>query len=139
MGVELANLTDGGEGTRGAIKPPEERAAIAARIANFWSDPERKAATSKKISDAYANPSLRKHMSVVMKGNTSRTGRKNSPEHNEALRKANLGKTMSEESRLKMSVASTGRTMSDETKLKMSIAHKKIWAERKLKKEHANG
>jgi hypothetical protein len=51
-------------------------------------------------------------------------GRKQSPNHTEKIRQANLGRTISVESRKKMSVAKTGVTLSEAHKNKISVGNK---------------
>lgn len=83
-------------------------------------------------------------------GNKSRSGLENTPEHNEKLRNANLGKTHSEETKEKIrlsklgkklaqehkdkiSKALMGREVSEEFRLKMSIIRRKTIEDKKLK------
>lgn len=141
MGVALANMSDGGEGNSGAKWNAAQKAAKAAQTASI---------TARKKQDGTYTPPRKKGyvMSVETRGKLSaimklkpatrgRTGMKNSPAHNAALRAANLGRKVPIEVREKISASSLGREASVATKQKMSEAHKRIWALRKLNKEQA--
>jgi len=81
----------------------------------------------------------RAKISAARKGVPTRLGQKNSAEHNEKVRQANLGKKASPETRSLLSAIRKatpacwmlGRKASPETKAKMSAAHKAKWAMRR--------
>jgi len=139
MGIALANATDGGEGASGA------KWSAAQRLAK--SEQAKSIIQQKKLAGTYSHnrpggwvtsDETKKKISAALKGHPGSLGRlgaKNSPEHNAALRKANLGRKMSDEARANMSAGALGRKASEETKQKMSEAHRRIWAQRKLEKE----
>lgn len=106
----LRNLTDGGEGTSGAVRKP------------LTEDVKR------KISEALTGiPTGRKPSSEQLRkaalgrvGNKNCLGRNMSAATRTALRKANFGRKLSEETKAKMRAAHLGIRHTEETKLKMS-------------------
>jgi hypothetical protein len=93
----LVNMTDGGEGARGAIRSPESR------------EKNRKAQTGKKASEE-----TRKKMREW----------KRTPEHMEKLAQSTRGRTQTEEHRRKNSEGQKGRKHTEESKKKMSIGQR---------------
>ena len=95
----LYNMTDGGEGSSGAIRSEE---------------------TKKKMSEANKDPSeeTKKRMSEAHKGKIL------SEETKRKLSEAQKGKIRSEEHKINISEAKKGKTHSEETKIKISEAHK---------------
>jgi hypothetical protein len=128
MGVELANKTDGGEGTRGLKKSSEECSDISQRMLSFWADPVNRTVTTAAIQNAYTDQGLRDRLSKAMLGNSRRVGHKNSAEHNEILRQVNIGRTQTVEARQKISTARKGSKASDSTRAKISAAGKLRYA-----------
>ena len=127
----LRNLTDGGDGTSGAVHSPETRAKLSAASKGRKLSAEARA----KVSAAASNPSpeTRAKMSAALKG------RKHSPEHRakisaavrnqspetRAKRSAALkGRPLSPEHRAKLSAAASKRKFSPETRAKLSAAGK---------------
>ncbi len=135
-GTDIANLTDGGEGTSGFVPSLELR--------QLWSE-QRK---GKKLN---LTPEQRQRMSEHARRITRPAGWKKSPESVEKTRQANLGKVRSEETRARIKAAKSatpsflgkhhtaetiekirapqvGRPKSEETKARMrkpkSEAHK---------------
>ena len=126
----LRNLTDGGDGTSGAVHSPETRAKLSAASKGRKLSAEARA----KVSAAASNPSpeTRAKMSAALKG------RKHSPEHRakisaavrnqspetRAKRSAAL-RNPSPETRAKRSAALKGRPLSPEHRAKLSAAASK--------------
>lgn len=105
-GYCLCNLTNGGEGTSGAATSQEVRANRAEITKKTWTG--------------------RKHKpESILKMTASRTGKKQTDSHRDAIRKAHIGKTASEETRAKLSEHAKKRTFSEETRKKMSDAQKR--------------
>ena len=89
-------------------RTPEMRRAQAARARARWADPEYKARAAAAIAKGH-------------------TGLICSPETRELLRRANLGKHLSEETKAKISAANRGQKrgpISEETRQRMSAARK---------------
>lgn len=97
QGCELCNLTDGGEGTKGWKKTPEQIAHHKAVTTGLKRSEESKA---------------------KMRGRTF------SEEALKRIGAAHKGKVVSEEAKRKMSEAKKGRTLSDEHKAKIGAVHK---------------
>lgn len=97
QGCELCNLTDGGEGTKGWKKTPEQI------------EHHRKVTTGLKRSE---------ESKAKMRGRTF------SEEALQRIGAAHTGKVASEETRRKMSEAKKGKVLSDEHKAKIGAYHK---------------
>ena len=91
----LQNLTDGGEGSSGAVRSDEYRR----KLSNTNKGRNVSEKTRKKISE-------------------STKGKSRSEEHRKNIGKANKNKIVSEETRKKISEAGTGRPCSEETRRK---------------------
>lgn len=105
-GADLANKTDGGEGTVGRKHTEEWKAAHAARHKG-----------SKRTAEWSRAQSARN------------LGRKHTPEAIEKMRKSSTGKNHTAETKAKIAIASSLRKHSEETRRKMSIrnARNKNW------------
>jgi len=118
LGVNLCNMTDGGEGKSGCFPSQETRQKLSA-----WCQGEkhplfgahrseetkqklRIANTGKKASDE-----TKRKMSEAHKGNTNMRGKKASDETRAKLSAVHLGKPKSEATKKKMSEACMGRIM----------------------------
>lgn len=108
----LLNLTDGGEGTSGAVRSIETRIKMSIAKQNMSSE------TRAKMS-------------------LSRIGKIRTPEHQSKLSDALRGRSFSSETRARMSASQKartdrkgvkGRVISPETRLKMSESAKKRWS-----------
>lgn len=97
QGCKLCNMTDGGEGTKGWKKTPEQI------------EHHRLVTTGLKRSE---------------ESKAKMRGRKFSEESLQKIGLSQKGKIVSEETKNKMSVAAKKRKASDETKAKISAAHK---------------
>lgn len=108
-GFNLANMTDGGEGT--SNPSPEVRA----KLRNPSDE------TRAKISKAASNPSneTRTKMSVASKGHRRGLGRIHSQETRAKLSAASKGHSPSDETRVKISARNRERVFSDETRAKL--------------------
>ena len=113
MGINLCNMTNGGDGIFGFKHSDETKKIIS-------------------ISSAGRNPTeeTRKKISLSKIGNKARLGHKNSEEHKAITASIWKGKKLSEEHKLKLSLAKKGKKWSDQTRLKRS--------ENKLKKVKNN-
>jgi trehalose/maltose hydrolase-like predicted phosphorylase len=140
MGVNLANITAGGDGTTGLIHSEETRKIIREKRQNqkiAHSDE-----TRRKIGEANAR-------ALIGRKNPEHSarlaGRKHAPEHrakiiasltghhvSEATRKkiaeTNTGKKRSAETREKLRLSHTGNKASNETREKMRAAQMRRWA-----------
>lgn len=107
LGVDLVNMTDGGEGASGAIINDETKRKISASLKGRKHSPEHNA----KIGLAH-------------KGNKHCLGIQRSPENRAALAARATGRVMSEESKQKMSLAKLGKKRSPEVCKQLSASHK---------------
>jgi hypothetical protein len=112
LGLRLANLSDGGEGSSGYVFTDEQREKT--RLANI----------GRKLS-----PETIAKMSAAKKGkppnNMGKVYKVKKPfteEHRAKMSMAHQGKKQSEETRLKRSLATKGRPKSEETKMRMKLA-----------------
>jgi NUMOD3 motif-containing protein len=144
-GGPLVNLTDGGEGTSGAVMTQEWRKNRSAKAKEMWKNPDQ----IKRHADRMSGNSYRKgaqltqeHRSKIAKSliGNNRTlgfvhteesrknmsiaakGRPKSLEHRAAIGRAHIGMKRSEESRKRMSAAQQGKTMSLETREKIRLS-----------------
>lgn len=104
-GYELANMTDGGDGTSNPT--PEVRARIA--LAN---------------KERVHSEETRRKLSESLMGNSRAKGNKFSQEACDKLSIMRSGHSVSNETRLKISIAHKGKVMSHETRLKISEKRK---------------
>lgn len=115
-GIDLVNLTDGGEGVTGLVFSAEskEKMAAAKRGKNISSD------HIKKVADALRG---RKRTAESMAGaRKALIGRVVSQETREKIRASLVGSKHTDEARAKISAAGTGRKHSEESKEKMRAA-----------------
>ena len=124
----LHNMTDGGEGTSGAIISDETRRKIGEVSKNPSEETRRKMSEAHKGENHHmygktASEETRKKMSESKKGKTL------SEEHKrkigDSIKGKNhylYGKSLSEETKIKMSEAHKGKTISEEHRKKMSEA-----------------
>lgn len=108
MGIQLCNMTEGGDGVVGYVPTEEQRKKTSERMKTY----QMSEATKKKIS-------------ISKIGNKARLGRKNSESHKEKVAAIWKGKTLSEEHKQKLSIAKLGKKLSEETRAKMSAAQLK--------------
>jgi len=124
----LRNLTDGGEGSSGAVISEETRSKQSAARKGRTCTEEHKRKVSEALKGKIISEETRKKLSEAHKGKTL------SEEHRRKISGRNhyfYGKTHSEETRRKMSEALQGeknhfygKTLSEETRRKMSEANK---------------
>ena len=112
LGVDLTNLTDGGEGLHNASA--ETRAKLAAIREAAWSDPE----TRERLLNTLRSPERRAKISAALRG------RKKSPEHVAKLPQNQPGWPHSPEWRAKVAESQRGRKHSPETLAKLSALNK---------------
>ena len=65
LGVQLANLTIGGEGTSGLAKDNEWKSKLADSAKRQWSDADLKAKMSAKIKEAHTKPETKLKMKLA--------------------------------------------------------------------------
>lgn len=122
-GVDLVNLTDGGEGQFGRHVSEDTKKKIS------------KSGKGKNVGRKHSE-ATRKKMSEASKGRSPHNkGKKLTPEQIDRLRQANIGRRLSQEIRIKMSLAHKGKKHSPEAIENMRSAKRKWWAERKAKLE----
>ena len=121
-GGPLVNLTDGGEGTSGAIVSEASRAATIDRNkARIWTDEQRA-----KLRASRTGQKMPEHVKATLVA--IHTGKPLSEEHKAKLR----SHTRSADTRERIAASKRGKPRSTETKAKISAAHKG----RKLSPEH---
>jgi len=114
-GIQLANLTMGGEGPSGFKHSKESRLKMSL-------------ASKGRPSHNKGVPMSKEQIAKIVKANT---GKKRSLESRKRMSEWQIGKIVSEETRKKMSIANIGKTLSPEHRLKISISeknyYKKFW------------
>jgi hypothetical protein len=105
MGINLCNMTDGGDGVIGYVPTEEHRRKTSERMKGYVPTEE----TRKKISASKI-------------GNKARLGKKNSEKHKEITALIWKGKKLSEEHKMKLSLAKLGKKLSNESKKKKAIS-----------------
>lgn len=123
-GLDLVNLTYGGDGPSGVKCREETKLKISAALMG------RPLSEEHKLKISIASAKHRHTEEAKLKISASHTGKKRSAEHNLNNSLARKGKAMSEDTKFKIGIANKGHKHSDETKLKMSIAVKLRWASR---------
>ena len=124
MGVSLANMTAGGEGTGGLIITDEHRAKLKAASTGQV----RSAETRAKISATKTNPSLE----VRAKLRAGKLGAKLSEEHKRKVSAAGMGRVCSPETREKLRLANTGHICTDEARANQSASHMGLpWSDKR--------
>lgn len=133
----LRNLTDGGEGSSGAMRSEETRRKIGERLRGLKRGEEFKVKISEANKGKKRNEEQKRRMSEAHKGvkhseETKRKmsealkGKKKPPRSEEHKRKiGEMARNMSEETKRKMSEAQKGRIISEETRRRMSEAARK--------------
>jgi len=119
MGNALTNLTDGGEGSLGAVRSPDTRAKISAGLTGK-PKPHRTNAHRAALSTAFSGRTV--SAETRAKISAAHTGKIRTAEHRAALSAANMGKTLSSERCAEMSARQMGKTQSSETRAKRSAA-----------------
>ena len=139
MGVKLCNLTDGGDGTSGLVRPDEWRRAVAERMRTFRIGKKDSEKTRKKKSESAKGRPMSPE--AIAKTAAFHRGRKRSPETlakmSAALKGKGLGKVVLQETREKLRVNAIGRGHTEEIKKVMSEKRKLYWARLKEKIESA--
>lgn len=107
MGVGLANKTDGGEGSSGAVVSEATRAKLSA--AGLSQEAREKRKQTRLASGWRPTPEMKAKLSAAHKG------KKKTPEHCARIGDAHRGKTLSPEQRANISAAQRGRKQSPET------------------------
>lgn len=116
-GVQLCNMTNGGEGPSGLTLSESARK----KVGDFHRGRKRSFETRTKISES--NKGRKNSEEAKKRMAIARIGRKLSKEHRENIGKGHLGFTHSDATKRKLSIASTGRTASKEAREKMSKIH----------------
>ena len=134
----LRNLTDGGEGSSGAVISEETRSKQSAARKGRTCTEEHKRKVSEALKGKIISEETRKKLSEAHKGKTL------SEEHRRKISGRNhyfYGKTHSEETRRKMSEALQGeknhfygKTLSEETRRKISESVKERWRQYRISK-----
>lgn len=135
MGVRLANLTDGGEGSSGVIPSCETRMKISLLHKGRIKSNLEKENISKAQKIRFSDPLERKRISDLKKGkkhsidsrkkmSKSRIGKVMPESTRLAIKKANVGSKRTQDAKRKMSEWQIGRVMSSEARKKMSDAKK---------------
>ena len=115
-GLDLVNLTDGGEGVTGLVFSAASREKMATAKKGRKLTPEH----IKKVADALRG---KKRTEESMAGSRKAlTGRVVSQETREKIRASLIGRKHTDEAREKISAAGVGRTHSEESKAKMRAA-----------------
>ena len=103
---ELANITDGGEGTSGMVHPVSVRSKIGNRVREAWKRPE-----------------------VMARHLETHVGRKHSPEHRRKIGDAHRGKKRPESAVEKTRLALKGRPQPAGLAEKVSVTLTKMWTD----------
>jgi hypothetical protein len=146
MGVNLVNVTDGGEGVSGLRHSEQSRAQMSAKRIGKSHRKETKAKMS-EISRGQANhffgkshsDETKKRISETKKTNPTNywSGKSRSEETRKKISEALMGRVgakHTEASRAKISASQKGRSgpsPSEETRAKLSLAIKEVWRKRK--------
>lgn len=117
VGVDLTNVTNGGEGVSGLIMSPEARMKM--RLAKLGTK-QSSEMIKKRIAPLIGRSQPR---DAIEKGAAKRRGRKLSEEHKAKLVKAHTGKIVSEETRKTLSLANKGKPWSQ----KRREAHERMF------------
>ena len=119
LGIELVNVTDGGDGVSGWVPSEETRKRISqANKGRKWTSEESRKRLSDFRKNYKASEELKKKLSQAQRG------KKMPPEAIEKTRLAHLGSKRSAESRAKMSAAAKNRKFSAKHRKKISEANK---------------
>lgn len=118
-GVQLTNMTDGGDGTTGHVVTDEGRKRRSDQMKARWADPEQRAYLAKVSADRakvqWATPESRERLSKALKGN-----KKTLSEAALAARRANFVKARSPEARAKNAEITRQRWADPEFKSRMA-------------------
>lgn len=142
MGVELCNVTDGGEGARGRRQTSEAKAKVSAANKGRTRSAEWREALAQRMRGRTVTDSEREKKRARMTGIEKTPELIESylpalraamqrPEVRAKISEAAKGRLISEETRAKLSAASAGRKHSPETRAKMSAAIKAAIQKRK--------
>ena len=141
MGVDLCNLTDGGDGTSGFVRSEEWKSAVAERMRVFKTGKKDSEETRKKKSESAKGRPMSPE--AIAKTAAFHRGRKRSPETlakmSAALKGKGAGRHVSQETREKLRKNATGKGHSEEIKRVMSEKKKLYWARLKEKIKDAAG
>ena len=125
-GVQLTNMTDGGDGTTGYVVTEEGRKRRSDHMKARWADPEQRAHLSKVAADRAANqwatPESRERLSKALKGN-----KKTLSEAALAARRAALEKARSPEAIEKHAAVSKGQWDDPERKARHTQGMRDAW------------
>jgi hypothetical protein len=112
-GIELTNLTDGGEGNLGWNPSPETRYRIGSANRDVVFTPERRAKMGVKRKGIALAPEHREHIRIAL----------NTPEAHAKMSAAGLGAIRSDAARYNMSVAQTGLVKSPAHREALRVAN----------------
>lgn len=125
-GIQLTNMTDGGDGTTGHVVTDEGRARRSEWMKRRWADPEQRARLSATMAERarnqWANPESRERISKALKGN-----KKTLSEAALAARRASLEKAKSPEAVAKQAKASKGQWDDPARKLQQAEGLRAAW------------
>lgn len=128
MGVNLTNMTDGGDGASGVIVSEETRRKKSENAKRMAQDPEirarRSVATKAKNEKAWADPEYRERVSKAMRGKS-----KTLSAEALAARRANAAKPKSDEVKARLAEASKARWADPEFRARMAEKKKAAWAD----------
>lgn len=134
LGVNLANMTDGGDGVSGHKHTTEFKKKVSANnAARIWSCESRKKVSRSKYGQRHSEES-KLRMSAALKGRvvlqetkdkigTAHKGKLVSLEARERMKTASAKRWAKAEERAKLSLAKQGTTATEETKAKMVASH----------------
>lgn len=125
MGVDLCNMTLGGEGASGAVASTETRALLSAQRKGKKQHAEWVAKRVEKKRGRTLSDAVKQTISDKLKAHYS------VPENVERLRQQSLGRSLSESARAKVSAANKGKVVSEATKARTAAAVKAWWVARK--------
>ena len=123
-GLDLVNMTSGGEGTSGLKHSDETRLKMSKARQGYRHSEETKFKMGK------ARIGRKRSAAANLKNSIAKKGKHPSDETRLKMSKAQTGRKHSEESKFKIGIANKGHKHSDATKLKLSIAVKLRWASR---------
>ena len=114
VGVNLCNLSEGGEGPSGLKHTDEWKADTSEKLKAFYASPEARAKKSEIAKKALADPDVRARLSTSIKKAWE------NPELKKQQSERSKGRRHTEESKKKISDAHTGRSPSEDSRKRMS-------------------
>lgn len=125
-GVQLTNMTDGGDGTTGHVVTEEGRKRRSESMTARWADPEQRAYLSKvnadRLKTQWATPESRERLAKALKGN-----KKTMTEAALAARRASLVKARSPDGIAKHAAVSKDQWSDPERKARQAEGLRNAW------------